>query len=178
MKVPETAREMVMVMIPKPGRDHQRFKGWRAIVSANVVGKLREKLIAEDLQEVGELWHERACAGRKGRGAMDSVMLIDQLRRGYPSSDVHGRDIHSAFNSIHSKIMCSLITDEDLRSWARKFMKPRSFQIKTGRRNDYDSRHATRVTAEPEPIHNLHVSHGKERRRVGREDIEGKKGEI
>ena len=67
VKVPETAREMVTV-IPKPGRDHQKFKGWRAIVSPNVVGKLREKLIAEDLHDVGELWHERACAGEGGNG--------------------------------------------------------------------------------------------------------------
>ena len=34
------AREMTMVMISKPGRDHSKIKGWRPIVLANTVGKL------------------------------------------------------------------------------------------------------------------------------------------
>ena len=114
VRVPETAREIVMVIIPKPGRDHQKVKGWRPIVLANTVGKLGEKLIAEDLQDIEDLWHRRSFAGREGRGAMESVMLMDQLRKKYLGKDVHGRDIHSTFNSIHSKIMCRLIADEGL----------------------------------------------------------------
>ena len=106
---------MTMVMIPKPGKDHTKVKGWRPIVLANTVGKLGAKLIAEDLQEIEELWHERAFAGRKGRGAMDSVMLMNHIRRKAAGSDVHGKNIHSAFNSIDTKIMCDLMTDEDLR---------------------------------------------------------------
>ena len=53
--VPVTAGEMIMVMIPKLGRDHKKVKGWRPIVLANTVGKLGEKLIAEDLQDIEEL---------------------------------------------------------------------------------------------------------------------------
>ena len=49
VKVPEAAREMTIVMIPKPGKDHSKVKGWRPIVLANTVGKLGEKLIAGDL---------------------------------------------------------------------------------------------------------------------------------
>ena len=104
-----------MVMIPKPGSDHLKVKGWRPIVLANTVGKLGEKLIAGDLQEIEELWHKRAVAGRKGRGAMDSVMLMAHLKGRGAGSDVHGRDIHSAFNSIDTRIMCGLIEDRDLR---------------------------------------------------------------
>ena len=36
MKVTETAREMIMIMIPKRGRDHSKL---RPIVFANVVGR-------------------------------------------------------------------------------------------------------------------------------------------
>ena len=78
VKVPDTAREMTVVMIPKPGRDHGKVEGWRAIVLANTVEKLGEKLIAEDLQEIEGLWHERAFAGR---GVGGSVMLLDLLRK-------------------------------------------------------------------------------------------------
>ena len=34
-----------MVMIPKPGKDHKRVKGWRPIALANTVGKWCEKLV-------------------------------------------------------------------------------------------------------------------------------------
>jgi len=55
-----------MVMIPKPGKDHTRVKGWRPIVLANIVGKLAEKLIAQELQDRKEVWHERSFAGQEG----------------------------------------------------------------------------------------------------------------
>ena len=130
-KTPKTAWEMVMVMILKPGSDHQKVKGWGPIVLANTVRKLGEKLIAEDLQGIEGLRHERSFAGRRGREVMDSVMLMDQLRRKHPGKDVHGRDIHSASNSIDTKIMCDLIKDEHLKSWLKDFLALRSFQIKT-----------------------------------------------
>ena len=82
IKVPETTREMMMAMISKPGRDHSKVKGWRPIVLANTVGKLGEKLIGEDLQEIKEVWHERCFGGRKGRGPMDSVMLLAREKPG------------------------------------------------------------------------------------------------
>ena len=48
-RIPEDWRKMKMVMIPKPGKDHTMVKGWRPIVLANTVGKLAEKVIAEEL---------------------------------------------------------------------------------------------------------------------------------
>ena len=38
-------------------------------------------------------------------------MLMDKLKKKHPGRDVHRRDIHSAFNSIDTKIMCNLIMD-------------------------------------------------------------------
>ena len=91
-------------------------------------------IIPEDLQEIKELCHERSFAGRKGRAAMDSVMLMAQLReQSRGRSDVHGREIHSAFNSIDTRVMCDLIEDRDLKRWVKAFLAPRSFQIKTNR---------------------------------------------
>ena len=106
VRVPKATREMTMVMIPKPGKDHTEVKGWRPIV----LSKLGEKLKAEDLQAIEELCHDRSFAGREGRGASDSVMSMDKLRK-ETGGDDHGRDIPSAFNSIDRGIMCELLAD-------------------------------------------------------------------
>lgn len=39
-RMPENWRNMKMVMVPKPGKDHTVVKGWRPIVLANTIGKL------------------------------------------------------------------------------------------------------------------------------------------
>ena len=51
LRVPESWREMIMVMIPKLAKDHRKVKGWRPIVLANTVGKWCEKIVGQDLWE-------------------------------------------------------------------------------------------------------------------------------
>jgi len=101
-RMPESWRDMKMVMIPKLGKDHTAVKGWRPIVLANTIGKLAEKVVAIELQRHEELWHERsrAFAGRKGRGAMDSVMLMAHIAEKHPEGVIIGRDAQSAFNTV------------------------------------------------------------------------------
>jgi len=119
-----------MVMIPKPGRDHSKVKGWRPIVLSNTVGKLADKLVAEDLGRKRELFHERAFAGRKGRGAIDSVMLMDDIRK-RTGGHVYRRDVKSAFNSLDRDKMYEILKDhEDLREWVDHFLRPRTFDVK------------------------------------------------
>ena len=48
---------------------------------ANTVGKLGETIIAQDLQEIEGLWHERAFAGRKGRGGYGLVNADGSLEK-------------------------------------------------------------------------------------------------
>jgi len=67
---------MEMVMIPKPGKDRRKVKSWRPIVLLKIVGKLADKVVAQELQELEELVHENSFARRKGRGVIDSVMLF------------------------------------------------------------------------------------------------------
>jgi len=94
------------------------------------MGKLADKLVAEDLGRIGELFHERAFAGRKGRGAIDSVMLMDQLRK-ETGGHVYGRDIKSAFNSLDQDEMYKILQGhENLREWVDHFLRPRTFEIK------------------------------------------------
>ena len=42
-------------MIPKPGKDHGKTKGWRPINLINCIGKLGDKVVADRLQESGLL---------------------------------------------------------------------------------------------------------------------------
>jgi len=123
-----------MIMIPKPGWDHSKVKGWRPIVLSNTVGKLADKLVAEDLGQKRELFYERAFAGRKGRGAIDSVMLMDKLRK-RTGGHVYRRDIKSAFNSLDRDKMYEILRNhEDLREWVDHFLPPRTFDVKWDRK--------------------------------------------
>ena len=66
-------------MISKPGKYRTLVKNWRPITLSNTIDKLAEKLVAEEVQGHEELWHKAAFAGRKGRVAMDSVMLAKDM---------------------------------------------------------------------------------------------------
>jgi len=102
---------MEMVMIPKPGRDTWKVKGWRPIFLLNTVSKLADKLVR-----------------RKGRRAIDSVM--DELRR-ESDGEVYGRNIKSAFNSLDRDILYEIGSQyEDLREWVDYFLRPRTFNNK------------------------------------------------
>ena len=61
-----------VVMILKPGKDHIQLKGWRPINLINCVCKLGEKVVADELQEVG-LFHQRQYGSVKGRSAVEPV---------------------------------------------------------------------------------------------------------
>jgi len=118
-----------MVMIPKPGKDHSKVKAWRPIVLLNVVGKLADKVVVQEMGKRKELFHERAFVGRKGIGAIDSVMLMDEIRREV-GGEVYGRDIKSAFNSLdREKVWKVLARYEDLQAYVDNFLRPRNFEV-------------------------------------------------
>jgi len=116
-RMPEKWREMKMVMLPKLGKDHTRVKGWRPIVLANTVGKLAEKIIAQELQEKEELWRERAFAGRKGRGAIDSVMLMNMLMERHLQGEIIGRDAQSTFNTLRHETVRKILEKHEWLGW-------------------------------------------------------------
>lgn len=95
----KTAEEWRMCMTPKPGKDQAKVKWWRPIVLANTVGKWCEKIVAQGLGEQEKLWHAQSFAGRNGRGAIDSKMMLDSIRK-ETGGDVYGTDIKSAFNAV------------------------------------------------------------------------------
>jgi len=131
----EEWRGMTMVMIPKPGKDHWKVKGWRPIVLLNTVGKLADKVVAQILGKREELFYERAFAGRRGRGAIDSVMLMDELRK-KTGREVYGRDIKSAFNSLDREVVREILAGhKDLCEYVDHFLRLRNFEVRVdGRR--------------------------------------------
>ena len=62
-----------VVIIPKPGKDHQKKKGWRPINLINCIGKLREKVVVDVFQGCG-LLHKHQFGSVKGRSATEVAL--------------------------------------------------------------------------------------------------------
>ena len=71
--MPEEWQACKVVMIPKPGKDHQEARAWRPINLINCVGKLAEKVVANDLQQVAGLFHKHQFRCQRGRSAMEAL---------------------------------------------------------------------------------------------------------
>ena len=67
--IPDSWKEMRVVLIPKPGRDLTKTKSWRPINLINCIGKLGEKVVADELQEA-DLLNGGQFGGVKGRSAL------------------------------------------------------------------------------------------------------------
>ena len=57
------------------------IREWRPIVRANTVGNRCGKIVALELPEQEQVWHPLRFAGRKGRGAINSVIMMDEQRK-------------------------------------------------------------------------------------------------
>jgi len=71
--MPESWREMKMVMIPKPGKDHTAVKGWWPIVLANVVRKLAENGAGTGLVGERGSWQQYAAVHRHSLDRLNTI---------------------------------------------------------------------------------------------------------
>ena len=127
---PAQWKEARITMIPIPGKDRALVKSWRQITLSNTIGKLAEKLVAEEVQSHAKLWHEAAFAGRKGRVAMDSVMLAKNMLEENDDLRMVGQDIRSAFNGLSSDITAEIVEKHrPLPQWVSEFLRPRTVDI-------------------------------------------------
>ena len=76
---------MRVVLIPKPGRDLTKTKSWRPINQINCIGKLGEKVVADELHEA-DLLHGGQFGGVKGRSALEGVFKPVTKARWYMGS--------------------------------------------------------------------------------------------
>ena len=58
-------REVMVVMIPKEGKDLSKAKGWRPIVLMNCLLKLMDKVVTNELQKLNHLFHHGQFGSRK-----------------------------------------------------------------------------------------------------------------
>ena len=71
-KIPKEWQNSKVVFIPKPNRALAHLKAWRPITLINCIGKLGEKVVADELQQAG-LLHRQQFGSVKGRSAIDAV---------------------------------------------------------------------------------------------------------
>jgi len=74
-RIPKEWQNSKVVMIPKPGKDYNKTKGWRPINLINCIGKLVEKVVANRLQESG-LLHQHQFGSVKGRSVTEATLRV------------------------------------------------------------------------------------------------------
>jgi len=74
-RIPKEWQDSKIVMIPKPGKDHNKTKGWQPINLINCISKLGEKVVANRLQESG-LLHKHQFGSVKGRSVMEAALQV------------------------------------------------------------------------------------------------------
>lgn len=67
LRVPSQQRQLTMVIIPKPGKDHTKVQGLRPIALANTMGKWCQKIVSQDLGEKEELWRNCRAGWQRTR---------------------------------------------------------------------------------------------------------------
>ena len=117
-------------MIPKPVKNRTLVKNCRLITLSNTIGKLAEKLVAEEVQGHDQLWHEAAFAGRKGRAAIDSVMREQNMLQENDDLRMIGQDIKSACNGLRRDITTEILEGHcPLEQWVTEFLRPCTVDI-------------------------------------------------
>ena len=71
-KIPHKWQQMKVVIILKPKRDLTIIKNWRPINLINCIGKLDEKVVADQLQDAG-LFHRHQFRSIRRRSATEAV---------------------------------------------------------------------------------------------------------
>ena len=94
-------RNIIVIMIPKTGKDLSKAKGWRPIVLINCLIKLMDKVVANKLQNL-LVFHHGQYGFRKGKSAMNMVIQATteaQLEKAKGKSCIWALgDIKLAFN--------------------------------------------------------------------------------
>jgi len=134
--IPEETKGMKMVMIPKPGKDTKKVKGWRPIVLAQTVGKIADKVIAEHLQNL-DVFHDLQYGSRRSRSALDALMLtMSHTQRALANGaqvSLIGKDVVGAFNHLRKESLLQTLAeggcDARIRSYVEHFLRHRSFVV-------------------------------------------------
>ena len=111
-----------MVFIPKLNKDHKVAKGWRPINLINCIGKLAEKVVADELQ-TASLFHKGQYGGIKGRSALEAMTRAltraqQALARGVQVLWVM-EDVKGGFNNVLGQEVLDAVARSEKRGWGR-----------------------------------------------------------
>ena len=136
--IPDMWREMMVVLIPKPGRDLRQTRNWRPLNLINCIGKLGEQVVADRIQEEGSsILHHQQYGSVRGRSAVDvlykSVVKARQSLKGGGSVGWAFWDVKGGFQNVRSaEVLARMERCTPLRCWLpwlERFMSQREFEV-------------------------------------------------
>lgn len=135
-RIPEEWQFSKVVIIPKPGKDHGKTKGWRPINLINCIGKLGEKVVADRLQG-GGLLHRHQFGSVKGRSATKAALrTVTRAQRCLARKGVVGWafwDVKGGFQNVReADVVRELEKSEEGRRWIpwiKGFFRERTFEV-------------------------------------------------
>ena len=129
------------ILLEKGGkRDFGLVRSYRVISLLNCMGKILEKVIAEQLSEFCEAYsklHPGQMGARKERSAIDAVaMLVHTVQENWSKKKLAGAlfmDVKGAFDHVSkSQLLTRMIDlgiDTDLVAWTKSFLTDRKIQL-------------------------------------------------
>ena len=135
-RIPREWQNSKVVFIPKPKRDLTLLKAWRPITLINCIGKLGEKVVADELQEAG-LLHKHQFGSVKGRSAIDAVFReVTRVQRCLSAGGKAGWglwDVKGGFQNVKKEMVMTKLDETEggrrWKSWISKFFRQRDFSI-------------------------------------------------
>ena len=124
------------MFIPKPGKDHTPLKAWRPITLINCIGKLGEKVVAEESQQANLLLRHQLCSV-EGKSAMDAVFREGprvQLCLSNTGSTGWGLwDVKGGFQNVWEHEVLERIDKSEhgkrWKGWVRNFFRETEFSM-------------------------------------------------
>ena len=134
--IPDSWKVMRVVLIPKPGRDLTKTKSCRPINLINCIGKLGEKVVADEIKEA-DLLHGGQFGGVKGKSALEGVFkAVTKTRRciGSGGNVAWGFwDISGGFQNVIPMQVLERMDKTRIgrkwKKWTSEFRKKRSFKV-------------------------------------------------
>ena len=135
-KIPKEWQNSKVVFIPKPNRDLALLNAWRPITLINCIGKLGEKVVADELQQAG-LLNRHQFGSVKGRSAIDAVFReVTRVQRCLAAGGKAGWglwDVKGGFQNVKKDMVLRKIQETEggrrWSGWISKFFRQRDFTM-------------------------------------------------
>ena len=130
--VPREWQDSKVVFIPKLGKDHTQLKAWRPITLINCIGTLREKVVAEELQQAN-LLNRHQFGSVKGRSAINAgfreVTRVQRCLSNKGSAGWGLWDVKGGFQNVREQEVLERMDKSEhgkqWKGWVKNFIRER-----------------------------------------------------